>query len=175
MSTVERRAALELRTEGRKLLGYAATFGARAQIADFVETIAPKAFAASLASGKDILGLVDHDPSKLLARTRSGTLRLSEDAKGLRFELDVPETQLGHDLLALATRGDVGGASFGFRVPKGGDSWEGRERTLRNVELFDISIVQAFPAYPQTTVSARSNGPKWMKLDVARRYLELIR
>jgi HK97 family phage prohead protease len=172
--TIERRTALELRTEGRKLVGYAATFGARAQIADFTETIAKGAFAGSLANERDVLGLVDHDPGKLLARTASGTLRLAEDDKGLRFELDVPDTQLGRDILALAERRDIGGASFGFRVPKGGDKWEGRNRTLTRVDLFDVSVVQSFPAYPQTSVSARHRAGKFMPLDVAKRYLELI-
>ena len=50
-----------------------------------------------------------HDPSRLLARTKSGTLRLEEDSKGLRFELDLPDTTEGRDLLALAERGDIGG------------------------------------------------------------------
>jgi HK97 family phage prohead protease len=77
---LERRAfAAELRAKGRRLEGYAATFGAEARIADFTETIAPGAFASTLAERADILALVDHDPGRVLARTRSGTLRLTED------------------------------------------------------------------------------------------------
>jgi Escherichia/Staphylococcus phage prohead protease len=172
---VERRAALiELRAAGRRLEGYAATFGTEARIADFVETIARGAFSASLAASGDILALVDHDAARLLARTRSGSLRLSEDSRGLAFGIDLPETQLGRDVLALAERGDLGGMSFSFTVPKGGDHWHGSRRELRTVNLREISVVSAFPAYPETSVSARSHGSR-LPLALARRRLELIR
>jgi len=156
MSTIETRAAHEVRAEGRKLTGYAATFGVETRIADFSETIKPGAFSASLASNADVLALADHDASKVLARTKSGTLRLAEDTRGLKFELDIPDTSAGRDILALAQRGDLGGCSFGFTVPEGGDHWSGDRRELRNVVLHEISIVSAHPAYPQTSVQARS-------------------
>lgn len=157
----ERRSALiELRAAGRRLEGYAATFGTEARIADFAETIAPGAFSASLATGGDILVLVDHDPTRLLARTRSGSLRLSEDSKGLAFEIDAPDTQPGRDVLALAERGDLGGMSFAFTVPPGGDRWEGRKRELRAVNLREISVVSSWPAYAGTSVQARSAAPR---------------
>jgi len=153
---IEKRAATEVRAEGRKLVGYAAVFGQEARIADFVEKIAPGAFSRSLAAGDDILALADHDPKRVLARTKSGTLRLSEDERGLRFELDVPDTTVGRDILALAQRGDLGGMSFGFSVEEGGDDWSGVYRTLRAVKLHEVSVVQSFPAYSGTSVSARS-------------------
>lgn len=154
--TIEKRIATEIRAEGRKLTGYAATFNTETRILDFHEKIAPGAFAASLRSNPDILALVDHDPSRVLARTKSGTLRLSEDERGLKFELDVPDTSAGRDVLALAARGDLGGMSFGFTVPDGGDIWTGDRRELRNVVLHEISVVQSFPAYGGTSVQARS-------------------
>lgn len=154
---IERRAAvLEIRAAGRRLEGYAATFGAEARIGSFVETIAPGAFAASLADGGDKLALVDHDPGRVLARTRSGSLRLVEDTRGLRFDLDVPDTQAGNDVLALAQRGDVGGMSFGFSVRKGGEAWKGQRRELRAVDLREISVVLAWTAYPDTTIATRN-------------------
>lgn len=154
--TIEKRIATEVRAEGRKLTGYAAVFNTETRVADFHEKIAPGAFRSTLADGHDVLALADHDPSRVLARTRSGTLRLSEDERGLKFELDVPDTSAGRDVLALATRGDLGGCSFGFSVPENGDSWTGDKRELRSVILHEISIVQAHPAYPQTSVQARS-------------------
>jgi HK97 family phage prohead protease len=153
---MEKRAAAEVRAEGRKLVGYAATFGTEARIADFSETISRGAFAASLASGRDTLALVDHDPHRVLARTKSGTLRLSEDERGLRFEIDVPSTTAGNDVLALAQRGDLGGMSFGFTVAEGGEAWNGDKRELRSVTLHEVSVVQSFPAYDGTSVSARA-------------------
>ena len=158
--TIERRhLAIEVRadTAGRKLAGYAATFNTPAEIGGFSETIRSGAFRASLARKGDILALVDHDPSRLLARTRSGTLRLSEDGRGLAFDLDVPATTLGNDVLAMAERGDLGGMSFGFRVAAGGEHWpDKRTRELRAVELVEVSVVHAFPAYEGTSVQARS-------------------
>lgn len=153
---VERRAASEVRAvAGRRLEGYAARFDVPAVIGGFTETIRSGAFRASLAGRPDVLALVDHDPTRLLARTSSGSLRLAEDGKGLAFSLDVPDTSLGRDVLALAERGDLGGMSFGFRVQD--EAWPSRDqRELRAVDLVEISVVHAHPAYTQTTVSARA-------------------
>jgi len=155
-ATLERRAFAELRAKGRKLEGYAATFGSVANIGTFQERIAPGAFANSLSG--DILALLDHDPGKVLGRSRTGTLRLSEDAQGLAFSLDVPDTSAGRDVLALAERGDLGGMSFGFLVPEGGEQWDGNTRTLRSVDLHEISVVSAWPAYEGTEIALRARG-----------------
>ncbi|HEY8066245.1 MAG TPA: HK97 family phage prohead protease [Methylosinus sp.] len=147
---------IELRAAGsnpRKLEGYAATFGVETRIGDFVETIRVGAFAASLASGRDIIALSDHDATRVLGRTKSGTLRLSEDTRGLQFSLDLPDTTAARDLLALAERGDLGGASFGFKAQD--EKWSGNRRELRAIELHEISIVQSWPAYSNTKVEAR--------------------
>ncbi len=152
--SIERRAFVEVRADGRRLEGYAATFGSEAKIGSIVETIAPGAFKDAI--GGDVLALFDHDQGKVLGRTRSGTLHLSEDAKGLAFKLELPDTQAGRDILALAQRGDLGGMSFGFTVPRGGDSWDGDRRTLEKVDLKEISVVSAWPAYPDTSLALRS-------------------
>jgi len=169
---IERRQATELRAQARRLSGRVATFGVETAIGGFREVIAPGAFATSLRAGRDILALADHDPARVLARTKSGTLRLAEDDRGLTFELDLPETTIGRDILALAERGDLGGMSFGFRVPKGGDEWNGDLRTLRQVDLAEVSVVQAWPAYQGTTCDPRSKRPV---LTLRRRYLETVR
>jgi HK97 family phage prohead protease len=151
---LERRAAeLEVRAKGRKLEGYAAVFDQRARITDFDEVVARGAFTDSLKSS-DKLALLDHDASKLLARTRNGSLKLAEDTRGLHFEIELPNTTLANDVLALAEAGSLGGASFGFNVVR--DTWVGPVRTLNAVDLREISVVSAWPAYPQTSVSARS-------------------
>jgi HK97 family phage prohead protease len=153
-ATLERRFATELRTAGRRIEGYAATFSAEADLGAFRERIAPGAFRSALAG--DILALLDHDPAKVLGRSRTGTLRLSEDTHGLAFSLDVPDTSAGRDVLALAERGDLGGMSFGFNVPDGGEEWEGRTRTLRAIDLREISVVSAWPAYEGTEIALRA-------------------
>ena len=156
MELERRAAAAEIRAAGRRLEGHAAVFGSEARIGSFVETVAAGAFRASLADGADKLALVDHDPGRLLARTKSGTLRLAEDSRGLAFDLDVPDTQLGRDVLELARRGDLGGMSFAFRARPDGEHWSGNRRELRSVDLAEVSVVLAWPAYPDTTVATRN-------------------
>ncbi|WP_442753889.1 HK97 family phage prohead protease [Methylocystis sp. JAN1] len=166
---MERRAFhLEIRAargNPRRLEGYAATFGSETRIGNFTETIRAGAFAASLASGADVLALVDHDLARVLGRTGSGTLRLSEDTRGLAFSLDMPDTTLARDTLALAERGDLGGMSFGFKAQD--EKWSGSRRELRAVDLREISIVQSWPAYSDTVIEARSQANAGGKSSVA--------
>jgi HK97 family phage prohead protease len=159
-----------LAASGRKLTGYAAVFGQETRVGGFTEIIHQGAFKSSLA-GRDVLCLVDHDQGRLLARTKSGTLRLQEDAKGLFYEIDLPDTQEGRDILTLAQRGDLGGMSFGFTVRKGGDHWTGKRRELREVVLHEISVVHCWPAYEGTSVEPRAKAPR---LTAALRYLETV-
>src|SRR3546814_13304198 len=91
----------------------------------------------------------------VLGRTKSGTLTLTEDDTGLAFALDMPDTAAARDLIALAERGDLGGASFGFNVPKDGDAWTGNSRELRNVKLAAVSIVSAWQASQDTVIILR--------------------
>lgn len=173
MTTERRTLAIEVRAKGRKLEGYAATFNNPANIGGrFIETIKAGAFAGTLRANRDILALVDHDPGRVLARTKSGTLRLSEDSKGLAFSLDVPDTSAGRDVLALAERGDLGGMSFGFTAVD--DHQAGDRRELRAVELHEISIVQAWPAYDGTFVQARSAALGALNLHSAERAVRIL-
>lgn len=154
-ATLERRFATELRIaqSSRRLEGYAATFASTANVGAFQERIARGAFRDALSG--DVLALLDHDPGKVLGRTRTGTLELREDDKGLAFTLELPDTAAGRDVLALAARNDLGGMSFGFLVPEGGEEWEGDTRTLRAIDLREISVVSAWPAYEGTEIALR--------------------
>lgn len=176
MSTqdIERRGAIGgLRASGRILTGYAAVFEQETRIGGFTERIKPGAFRESLASGRDVLALLDHRSDVLLGRTKSGTLKLSEDAKGLAFELTLPDTQAGRDLVALAERSDLGGMSFGFRVLD--EDWNGDTRELRAVELHEISVVQSWPAYQQTEISLRNRPSVYDRPDWRGLWLETVR
>ena len=175
MSTpdIERRgAAAGLTASGRTLSGYAATFNDPTAIGGFTERIAPGAFTRSLASGRDVLALLDHRADVLLGRTRSGSLKLSEDAKGLRFELKVPDTAAGRDVIALAERGDLGGMSFGFVATD--EAWDGDTRELRSVELHEVSIVQSWPAYQATEINLRSRPGERSFWDTNRAWMETV-
>lgn len=160
--TMERRAltaAPELRADGgiKTAAGYAALFDVETDIGGyFREKIAPGAFSDSITNG-DIRALVDHDSGRVIGRSTAGTLRLSEDDKGLAVEIDLPDTSDGRDLAVLLERQDISGMSFGFRVTH--DEWDETgeipTRTIHAVELFEISAV-AFPAYADTEIALRS-------------------
>jgi hypothetical protein len=143
---------------GSTFVGYGAVFNSPSQPLPFIERIAPGAFSRSLRSRNEIKLFVNHDTSRVLASKRAGTLRLAEDSHGLRVEADLPDTTDGRDMAVLLKRGDVDSMSFGFSVPKGGDSWsdDGQQRELREVRLHEVSIVTGFPAYEATSASVRS-------------------
>ena len=172
---IERRlAALEIRAANRGLTGYAAVFGVRAEIRDFSEVVRPGAFQRTLASGGDVTALIDHMPSRVLGRTKSGTLRLNEDSRGLAFDIELPKTSYANDLLEVVRRGDAGGCSFAFTVVD--ERWDGDVRELRSVDLREISIITGGqPAYPETIVQARSRPQLFPLVAVRRRFLESVR
>ena len=159
---LEIRANGTLSATGKTLSGYAAVFNSEAVLGDFSEVIRQGAFAKSLATGSNVRALYHHQGDALLGTTRGGTLQLREDAKGLAFELALPDTTHGKDLAILVARGDVQGCSFGFRVSPGGDRWEQRGaklvRELVTVELMEITLTSD-PAYQDTTVAMRSRRP----------------
>jgi len=138
------------------LVGYAALYDELSEdLGGFRERIAPGAFAKSL--GGDVRALFNHDPNLIIGRTKSKTLTLSEDQRGLRAEITLPNTSAARDLLESVQVGNVDQMSFGFRTRS--DSWDEVDgkivRTLLEVELFDVSPV-TFPAYPQTEIAKRS-------------------
>jgi len=147
------------------LVGYAAKFGVlSSDLGGWREKIAPGAFAGSLERGDDVRFLLNHDPSKILARRKSGTLSLGEDSVGLRFRARLPNTTDGRDAWTLVKRGDISECSFAFTAEDQDwgedDDPDDRSRrisvrTLRSVRLLDASIV-CYPAYPNTSVE--TNG-----------------
>ena len=117
---------------------------------------------------RDVIGVNDHDFSRVLGMTRSGTLKLNEDHHGLQFEIDVADTTLGRDVVTMVERNDHGGCLFGFRVVE--DRWNNDLRTLIEIDLVKISIVAGFSAYPNTSVQARNNP----RLRLLSRYLDVV-
>lgn len=145
-------AGLQLRTadDGSHVIGgHGAVFNRLSQnLGGFVEQVAPGAFTKTIGEA-DIRGLFNHDPNWILGRNTAGTLRLDEDNVGLAYEIDVPDTSLGRDLVVSMRRKDITQSSFSFRTID--DEWgltpEGFPlRTLLQVQLYDVSPV-TFPAY----------------------------
>lgn len=142
-----------------KIEGYAAVFESRsADLGGFTEIIHKKAFDAVI--GHDVRGLINHDPSKLIGRTSSGTMQLSVDERGLKYVIDLPDTQEARDLRHLMERGDIDGSSFGF-VPDE-DEWELDDesgaitRHIKSIRsLLDVGPV-TYPAYNATEATMRS-------------------
>jgi|SRR5579863_482995 len=136
-------------------------------LGDFREMIAPGAFTRALKEKQDVTCLMNHDPNKILGRSKSGTLHLFDSPEGLRFLclLD-PNNSTHRDLHSAVSRGDIDQCSFAFSVEDedGEDFTQEKDergnlfnkRTLRDVNLHDVSAV-TYPAYPEGThVGARS-------------------
>ncbi|MEJ7789869.1 MAG: HK97 family phage prohead protease, partial [Thermoleophilaceae bacterium] len=105
----------------------------------------------------DVYLTLNHSPDRVLARTRSGTLRLRDDEqRGLAFEADLGDGPTAQDVRDMVRRGDLSGASFRFQVAPGGDRWEGEKRTLTRIgELIDLSLATT-PAYDGPAVELRT-------------------
>ena len=153
----------------RIVTGYAAVFNSRTLLWEGLEeVISPGAFSRALSSS-DVRCLFDHDWSKVLGRTKSGTLRLEEDDRGLKFEVELPNTTVANDLIESMKRGDINQCSFGF-IPTE-ETWDYNTdpvlRTVNEVELFEVSIV-SLPAY-QDTEAALARSKQEVQQDIATR------
>lgn len=141
------------------LRGHALTWG---EIAEpwpgLRESFEAGAFAEFLAGDPDVFACYQHDTTQLLGRTSSGTFRLSEDERGLAYELDLPDTTLGRDVRKLVERGDLRGVSICFHAEE--EAFEelpegALRRTIHRASLYEISIVTD-PAYRNSTAGFRS-------------------
>ena len=143
---------MEAAADGKpsRIIGYAAVYNSLSQdLGGFREMVMPGAFTKCLNDKPDVRAMYNHE--RILGRTKAGTVRLFDDAKGLRYEIDAPDTTTGRDVAESIRRGDVDGSSFAFRVI-GTDGEEWRKdgampiRQLRCLQLFDVGPVD-HPAY----------------------------
>lgn len=162
MKKIERRTFTVRDVEARqaedgtmRLRGYAAVFNEASVPMPFIETIAPGAFRKTLSETPDVRLLINHEGLPL-ARTKNGTLTLTEDDRGLYMDATIADTSEGRDLYKLVERGDVDQMSFAFRVIRQKYNEDRSQRTLTEVSLADgdVSVV-TYPAYPTTSVEAR--------------------
>lgn len=148
--------------QDKRIEGYFATFGGVYEIwPGATESVDPHAFDDCLQD--DVRCLIDHDTRLVLGRTAAGTLRLDVDDKGLRFSVDINESDTdAMNLYARVQRGDVSGCSFGFDILE--EETEKREDgsihwTIKKVKLYEGSVC-TFPAYQDTSAEARRNDYK---------------
>lgn len=134
----------------------------------FRERFLPGSLSRSLASGDDVICTFQHDEGRLLGRTSSGTLKLSDSPEGLDFAVLLDKNQQAHrDLYSAVQRGDVHQCSFGFATDD--DQWTDDDpsvkdengqrcalRTVRSAKLYSVDCVVS-PAYEATAVAARSS------------------
>jgi HK97 family phage prohead protease len=142
-----------------------------------IERILPGAFDKALSRPDDVRGLFNHSPDHILGRTKSGTMKLSVDAKGLSYEITPGDTSIAKDVLSHLKRGDVTGSSIAFYVDeerwtetKGADEKWTVLREIISLSLADTGPV-TFPAYEKTTAGVRAAGDP----DEAKRSLEAHR
>lgn len=154
--------------DSRTIRGYAIVWGVESRLlwgfdGEFVEVIDRSAVDESLIGSCDVKALFNHYNGDLLARSVNGegTLHLSIDDHGLKFEFDAPNTTVGNDVLELVRRGDLRGCSFAFTCDNEDVTYDRRAdgkplRTVHKIRaLYDVSVV-VDPAYMQTSVDVRS-------------------
>lgn len=163
---VERRSASisSINVDTRTVEGYAIVFNSQSEDLGFREVIAPSAVTEDTINTSDVFCLFNHNPEKVLARSKygKGSLTLTLDDRGLKYSFEVPNTELGNELLEHVRRGEIDGSSFAFIVSSedGSEVWENingtTHRTINKIEcLVDVSPVWT-PAYSATSVSARA-------------------
>ena len=128
---------------------------------NYFERIDEQAFDGILDSA-DARGLFNHDTNMLLGRTTSGTMRLIKNQRGIKYEIEMPDTTVGRDVHISIERGDITGSSFSFIPDSIEWSQENRDgvdveiRTIKSIaKLIDVGPV-TFPAYEATTSNART-------------------
>lgn len=149
--------------DSRYVSGYALVFESESEDLGFIEKISRDAITEDTIKKSDIFAVINHDNSRgILARSRrgKGSLKLTIDERGLKYEFEAPKTNLGNELLELLRRGDINQSSFAFSIADGGDKWEKKDgkyyRTINKIDkLYDVSPVYT-PAYSETSVSCRS-------------------
>jgi len=141
--------------------GYAAVFNSESRnLGGFVETIHPNAFDEVLAEGPDVIGVFNHDRNLLLGRTGNGTMKLTKDPYGLRYEITPNEnTSIGRDVIEWVKDRTVVGSSFSFAIKRDvGDSWSTdgqrgiRKREVRAIGLLEDVGPVVRPAYDTSSV-----------------------
>lgn len=163
MNKVEIRCELRSENEGRHISGKAISFDTESNDIGFIEILHRGCITQELIDSSNIVFLYNHDYNQVIARANKGKGTLNIDLRddGVYFDLDVPQTTMGNDLLENIRLGNITQCSFGFRYANEEGAYKDEKINdvwYRNVykigELFDLSAV-TYPAYDDTYVNAR--------------------
>ena len=185
---VRNNGTIELRTitdgsVSRTVYGYAIVFDSPSQDMGFIETIKRGAITQEMVDACDVFAKFNHNDDKVLARSNNGqgSLILTVDEKGLRYEFEAPNTALGDELLEYLKRGDISKSSFAFAISpdeKDAQKWEKRDgklyRTINKIGyLYDVSPVWT-PAYIATSVDKRDFEEAKNKIELEEKYNAML-
>lgn len=154
-----------LEDNSRHVEGYAVVFDSLSEDLGFFEVIERGAITQELLDNSDVFCLLNHNDDEVLARSNKGkgSLTLTVDDTGVKYDFDCANTQVGNDLLEYIKRGEIVASSFCFALDESDDTaetWTYKDgkafRTIHKIAwLHDVSPVWN-PAYSATSVSQRS-------------------
>jgi HK97 family phage prohead protease len=167
-------ADLELRGDGRTVVGIAVPYDAPTEIRDgygaYTETFVRGAFARTIAERGDRVKFLASHNRQTFPLGRATLLR--EDPTGLYLEARVSKTAAGDEALELIRDGALDGLSIGFAPIR--DQWSTDRQTVTRLEarLHEVSAV-SFPAYDGAVIAGvRSHHV--LTVEQARRRLDLL-
>lgn len=169
----------EIRADGLHISGYVNVPGrfsrpvmtARGRV---IETIDQGAFRAAIERAEDIHMLRDHDSDYVLADANAGTLRVKEDAVGLRAEAVIVDQKTIDD----AKAGKIRGWSFNMRNIRDDIETRAEGLPLRTVHAFDMDeislVIDRVPVYSSTSVEMRADSEEDVEMRAETDDVELI-
>jgi len=160
--------------ESRIIEGYAVRFNEPSQNIGFYETILPGAITEETIKKSDIFCRLNHREDTVLARSRygEGSLQLKLTPEGLLYRMELPNTEVGNELLEHIKRGEISTSSFAFTIDET-DSTAQRwykedgvmKREVRKIDrLYDVSPTFE-GAYLTTSCYSRDKGKAMQELD----------
>jgi HK97 family phage prohead protease len=178
---IEKRSGPIEQIDGNRVIGYAAVFNSRSgDLGGFYEQINSGAVDECIINASDVFAVLNHDRNRgILARSRNGkgSLQLTVDGRGLRYEFELADTPIAKELRSYLERGEIDSSSFAFTVAD--EEWRKEAncyvRTVKRFDkLFDVSPVFQ-SAYPDTCVAKRAIDEMKAKEDEAQKKLEELR
>ena len=166
---------IQIRSDGSAIIeGYVNVVERKSRVlrdvaGDFIEIVRAGTFQRALEANQDVGLMFDHVRS--LGSQADGVLELHEDAVGLHARALVNDAEV----IDKARAGQLRGWSFGFRVLD--DTWaeEGgmRVRTLDDIDLREVSILDVTPAYIATSIEMRDDATSLLEFRMADEPLEV--